>query len=115
MKNMWIIVVLSLLSGCGYNYAYKTRGGEKITDPQIISQIEINKSSKIDVERILGKSSAITTDKNGNEIWTYMSTQGKVGLFGSTAKNEFLIIIFGENGLVKRIHKQGNKGTQSLF
>jgi len=114
MNKIIIFMTFFVFTGC-YTYSIKSAG--KASEDKV-SKIKIGESSKIDVERLLGKSSLITQGKNGEESWSYMETTGDVGLFTAKGATKMLIIVFGSDGLVKQVIRnqlssQGGYGSSS--
>lgn len=102
MKYLLLTLAL-LLSGC-----YST--GTPISDQSLNAFVK-GETNTEQVEAALGKPQSVTSNSNGNKMWTYMFTDTDispstyipfVGFFTGGAKSEFqtLIITFNEVGVI---------------
>lgn len=103
-----ICVAISLI----FIMACVSGGTKAITDAGVISQIEVGKSTKVEVKSLLGEPASVGWTDSGEEEWSYFYMRGTpraaslipvVGLFagGTDMKTENLKIRFDKNGVVK--------------
>lgn len=74
---LYMILVSLLLSGC---MTMNTGIGGKEIDPQLISKIELNKTTKADILQWFGNPHSISTTAAGQEVYkfVFMQTQSKI-------------------------------------
>ncbi len=105
-KLLTMIICLFFL-GCA------TIGNEQISKSEIISKIEIGKSTKTDMRSLFGEPTKVNFQENGKEIWEYIYKKGQVkpatfiplvGIFAGGAKIEgnTLTIMFNDKGVVEK-------------
>lgn len=101
-----------LISGCA-----ATAGNQKLGSmekSQLNSGIVKGKSTKQDVEALLGQTDKVTTTKDGGEIWSYSFARSSlkpaayiplVNLFYTGTNNTTKVVVaeFDANGVVKEI------------
>jgi outer membrane protein assembly factor BamE (lipoprotein component of BamABCDE complex) len=105
MKNIATLLAAMLLAGCA------TIGNSKIADKDAVSKIVAGKSTKADVQALVGEPGHVffADDK---EIWTYtyLHSQARaasfipvVGLFagGADSQTNSLTVVFTKDGIVK--------------
>ena len=101
MHNIFIIVILLLLSNCQRNQIINTHGVPFLDKKQ--KNLVIDKSNKNDVKKILGHPSTVAIFDNS--IWIYIErtkTRGKLLKLGQnvTSKNNVLALEFNEYGIL---------------
>lgn len=77
MKLFIIVLAFSFLAGC---MTMNTGIGSKEIDPQLISKIELNKTSKSEILQWFGNPHSISTTVAGHEVYkfVFMQTQSKI-------------------------------------
>lgn len=77
MKLFIVGLILLALTGC---MAMNTSIGAKEIDPKLISNIELNKTTKADILQQFGNPHSISTTAAGQEVYkfVYMQTQSKM-------------------------------------
>ncbi len=102
-----LLVAISL-SGCANN-----SGNENIKDANKVASIQVGKSTKTDVQSILGAPQYDEPDSNGDSLWTYQHISTSANpfgiLLGGSIEEKNVMIRFGADGIVKGIGKGGNK------
>ena len=107
MKGIRIILVL-IAAGC------YSAGQKKIMDDMVIAKIIKGKSTKADIEHLLGKPSSVTFLEKGQEQWLYAYIDSTirgatfipvVGYFAGGADTQLhqLAIMFDDRDVVERI------------
>lgn len=96
----FVLIHALLLAGCASSF-----GAKQITDEKVVAQIEKGKSTKADVEKLLGKPASVDFTDAGFEKWFYAHTWG----LGQRA--ETLTVRFTAEGIVDRIGKGETGGT----
>ena len=101
MRNFIILLLFFFTLNCSLNKVSNSHGFSSIDKK--IDKIEINKSNKNDVRKIIGPPSS---KSSFNEIWLYLERQKtNQSLFKlgkkNISKNNILIIEFNNMGLVK--------------
>ena len=101
MKNYILILLFFFTLNCSINKVSNSHGFSSID--RKIDKIEINKSNKNDVRKIIGPPSS---KSSFNEIWLYLErkkTNQSLFKLGkkNISKNNILIIEFSNMGLVK--------------
>ena len=101
MRNLILLLLFFFTLNCSINKVSNSHGFSSID--RKIDKIEINKSNKNDVRKIIGPPSS---KSSFNEIWLYLERQKtNQSLFKlgkkNISKNNILIIEFNNMGLVK--------------
>ncbi len=103
------LLVSFFLSGCSGTYG---AGDRRPADSGVVQKILPGKSTKADVERILGQPRRVTFPDLRRELWTYLYSQAKnYVLFielnhdGANYKDTNLTVEFDQRGIVRRIGK----------
>ena len=101
MRNLIILLLFFFTLNCSINKVSNSHGFSSID--RKIDKIEINKSNKNDVRKIIGPPSS---KSSFNEIWLYLErkkTNQSLFKLGkkNISKNNILIIEFNNMGLVK--------------
>ena len=112
MKRIWLVVaIVAIIAGCASvdQKSDQNRAGK-------IDQIQEGSTTKQQVYDLLGKPDGATNMAAGDSYWSYDIKTAKpiVGAFagGSNVQSQYLVIIFGRDGIVKKII--GNKGDNNL-
>jgi outer membrane protein assembly factor BamE (lipoprotein component of BamABCDE complex) len=103
---------LALLTGCA-----TTHGSEGITDKNKLSQIKPGKTTKADVEALLGRPAQVDLAENGEQVWNYqradVSATSYIPFVNLVSKNNSdmnnLSIRFSKNGVVKDMASGSSK------
>jgi len=75
MKNFFILLLVAVsMVGC---MTMNTGIGNKEIDPQLISKIELNKTTKADVLQWFGNPHSISTTAAGQEVYKFVFMQTK--------------------------------------
>ena len=76
-KLIYLFVMVMLVSGC---MTINTGLGEKEIDPQLVSKIELNKTTKSDILKWFGNPHSISTTAAGQEVYkfVFMQTKSKI-------------------------------------
>jgi outer membrane protein assembly factor BamE (lipoprotein component of BamABCDE complex) len=80
-------------------------GTKGITDDQLVAKIEKGKSSKSDVEALLGRPFSVDFTDAGFEKWLYSYSEAK-GL--GAMRSETLLVQFDQAGVVKNLGRGGS-------
>ena len=102
-KILYIILITFIVSNCSLKPVVKHHGVPFLEKKHKL--LEINKSNKNDIQKILGSPS--TTSKFDNDIWIYIErkqTQSKLKNFGKMVvyKNNVLVLELNNYGLLKK-------------
>jgi len=111
----YVLVLSVLLAGCA------SSGDKRITDDEIVSKIERGKSTKTQVEELIGKPTQVDFTDAGFEKWVYAYTKAQVrgtnfiplaGMFvgGTDIKTNYLTIQFSKEGIVQNIGRGESEG-----
>lgn len=102
MKKIVLLIAISLfLMACA-----TTEVGQKF-NTSLASQIEIGKTTEVEVLTTLGQPPRTQTRANGEKTFFYAYTEAKANLLGVNAKTERFTILFGKDGIVKETDKTG--------
>jgi outer membrane protein assembly factor BamE (lipoprotein component of BamABCDE complex) len=112
----WALVLPVAVAGC-----VSYHGNKKITDPEITSQIKEGKTTKAEVEKLLGEPAHVSFDADDAPIWryTYVRSESRgltfipyVGtLFGGAdTQTKNMTIKFTKAGIVRVVGIGGTTG-----
>jgi hypothetical protein len=89
-------------------------GTKAIVDKLVVSRIEVNKSTRVEVFKLIGLPAAVTYPETGGEVWNYfyvteapkpldymILTQPFVG--GYDINSQRLTLIFNKDGVVQNL------------
>lgn len=95
------VTAILLLGACA-------SGTTAIADPNVVSKIQVGKSSMGDVEALLGKPSSTQLSENGETVWTYQTVKTNwkglvpgLNLMGESMKEQNMTLRFTKKGVVK--------------
>jgi len=92
MKKILFIFVFSiLLTGCVTAPEPLTKKNSELTQGMVQMNLEVGKTTKIDVLETFGAPNITTRDASGNEVWTYQR-QAQVSQSSSSSGFIFVII-----------------------
>ncbi len=132
-KYMTLLLVCLLIGSMALTgFAGSTSANSNVCDPEIIAQIQKGKSSKADVQQLMGDPDKIEEALNQGELWKYtykvtshsgsgsaFSSSGKDRRHGGRAsmdqKNCHLYVYFEENGIVRKVSKSKVSGSGSFM
>lgn len=109
------IIVALMAAGCS------SHGNREIADDARVSKIEKGKSTKADVEALVGKPTTVDFTEGGLEKWLYVYTTSQVrgssfipvvGIFagGSDINMDSLTILFTKDGIVENVGRGKSSG-----
>ena len=103
IKILYIIFLSLIVTNCSMKKVVNHHGVPSLEKKQ--NNLQINKTNKNDIIKILGKPS--TTSKFDNDIWIYIEskqTQSELKNFGKMKiyKNDVLVLEIDEYGLLKK-------------
>ena len=103
IKILYIILLSLIVTNCSMKKVVNHHGVPSLEKKQ--NNLQINKTNKNDIIKILGKPS--TTSKFDNDIWIYIEskqTQSELKNFGKMKiyKNDVLVLEIDEYGLLKK-------------
>src|SRR6056300_1394184 len=103
IKILYIIFLSLIVNNCSMKKVINHHGVPSLEKKQ--NNLQINKTNKNDIIKILGKPS--TTSKFDNDIWIYIEskqTQSELKNFGKMKiyKNDVLVLEIDEYGLLKK-------------
>lgn len=120
----WWALILGACALLG-SFACVTTGNKAIVDKQVVSQIEVNKSTRVQVFKLLGLPEQVSYPEPGGEVWNYFCvtaapkpmdymilTQPVVG--GYDINSQRLTLIFNKDGVVQNLEfgkMTGPEGT----
>ncbi len=90
-----LLTIPMTMSGCLVYSAKSTKTTGAYVAPNAVSHVELNQTTQIEVEEILGQPSSTTTNDDGSETWTWNWTDTKGE--GSTV---FLLFAGGSKEIV---------------
>ena len=110
------VLFLLMAAGCA------SAGQKRITDDKLIAQIVKGKSTKADLEKLLGKPTQVDFTDSGLEKWVYMYVTYQmrgttfipiVGMFagGSDTQMDSLTVLFDKNGVVENFGRGQTAGA----
>ena len=102
-KILYIIFLSIIVSNCSFKPVVKHHGVPFLEKKQ--SQLDVNKSNKNDIIKILGSPS--TKSKFDNQVWIYIErkqTQSKLKILGKMKifKNDVLVLEIDNYGILKK-------------
>ena len=106
-KILYIILISFIVSNCSFKPVVKHHGVPFLEKKQ--TKLEVNKSNKNDIQKILGIPS--TTSKFDNDLWIYIErkqTQSKISKLGK-------MIVYENNVLVLEINSYGILQKKTFF
>jgi outer membrane protein assembly factor BamE (lipoprotein component of BamABCDE complex) len=106
-----IMLTLAALSGCA-----NTQGSAGITDKDKLAQIKPGKTTKAEVEGLLGRPAHVDLAENGEQVWNYQRTDVSgmayvpfLNLASKNFENNSLSIRFSKAGIVKDMGSGSSK------
>ena len=92
MKKILFVFIFSiLLTGCVTAPEPLTKKNSELTQGMVQMNLEVGKTTKIDVLETFGAPNITTRDASGNEVWTYQR-QAQVSQSSSSSGFIFVII-----------------------
>lgn len=117
MKKTLLIAAVALSMGMGLTGCATSSGNANIKNESVVSQIQSGKSTKADVQKLLGSPQYDEPDSNGDSVWTYQHLEtSAVNMIpfatlvkGDMSAEQNLIVRFGSDGVVKGVGKGGHQ------
>jgi outer membrane protein assembly factor BamE (lipoprotein component of BamABCDE complex) len=111
----YALLAVVVMAGCS------SVGNREIADDSRIAKIEKGKSTKADVEALVGKPTTVDFTDGGLEKWLYVYTTSQmrgasfipvVGIFagGSDINSDTLTVLFSKEGIVENVGRGKSGG-----
>jgi outer membrane protein assembly factor BamE (lipoprotein component of BamABCDE complex) len=121
-RRILALAALALLAAA----ACVSTGTKAIVDPKVVAQIEVSKSTRVGVFKLIGLPAQVAYPGDGGEVWTYyyvteapqamdymILTQPWVG--GFDLNSQRLTLVFNKNGVVQSLEAGKTIGAEGTL